>query len=53
MTEKGLYILMPLVVKAMDKLVDIINDEMLAIKAQKISMPSLVSKRLWDKSGLN
>ncbi|CAG2163028.1 unnamed protein product [Oppiella nova] len=51
MTEKGLYILMPLVVKAMDKLVDIINDEMLAIKAQKISMPSLVSKRLWDKSG--
>ncbi|CAG2175231.1 unnamed protein product, partial [Oppiella nova] len=50
MTEKGLYILMPLVVKAMDKLVDIINDEMLAIKAQKISMPSLVSKRLWDKS---
>ncbi|XP_054164750.1 probable proline--tRNA ligase, mitochondrial [Oppia nitens] len=50
MTEKGLYVLMPYVVKAMNKLVDIIDDEMRQINAHKISMPSIVAKDLWDIS---
>lgn len=52
MTEKGLFVLMPFVVKAMQRLIDIIDEEMALIGAQKIVMPSLVSKHLWDKSGL-
>lgn len=43
---------MPFLVRAMDKLIDLINEHMIAINAQKIVMPSLVDKQLWTKSGL-
>ena len=52
MTEKGLFILMPFVVKAMERLIEVIDREMVSINAQKLVMPSLVSKQLWETSGL-
>jgi len=53
MTEKGIFILMPFVVRAIDKLIEVINQEMIAINAQKLVMPTLVHKGLWTKSGLH
>lgn len=53
MTEKGFYIMMPLVVRAMDKLIQLIDHHMMSINAQKLVMPSLVSKHLWEQSGLD
>lgn len=52
MTEKGLYVLMPFVVKSMEKLIQIIDNEMIQINGQKLVMPSLITKKLWDISGL-
>jgi prolyl-tRNA synthetase len=52
MKEKGIFILMPFVVRAVDKLIEIINYEMISINAQKLVMPTLVDKQLWLISGL-
>lgn len=47
----GLYHLLPLAQRSLDKLISIINKNMLDIGAQKISMPVLISSNLWKKTG--
>ena len=47
----GTYTLLPLAARSMDKLVKIIDSEMRKIGAEKINMPSLGSKKMWDASG--
>lgn len=48
----GLYHLLPLAQRSLDKLISIINKNMQDIGAQKISMPVLIQSKLWKKSGL-
>jgi prolyl-tRNA synthetase len=40
MTEKGIFVLMAFVVRAIDKLIEIINYRMVSINAQKLVMPT-------------
>lgn len=42
---------MPQGLRALQKLIKIIDEEMEAIGAEKIQMPSLVPQRLWEKTG--
>lgn len=42
---------MPQGLRALQKLIKIIDQEMEAIGAEKIQMPSLVPQRLWEKTG--
>lgn len=42
---------MPLVVRSLERLVQLIDDEMHKFGAQKLVMPSMVGKHLWLKSG--
>lgn len=47
----GLYIYLPLAWKVMGKINNIIREEMDAIGAQEISMPSLHPSEIWQKTG--
>lgn len=47
----GCYHYMPYTVRAMEKLIQLIDQEMQAIGGQKISMPTLCSAELWRASG--
>lgn len=47
----GVFTLMPQGLRALQKLIKIIDQEMEAIGAEKIQMPSLVPQRLWEKTG--
>ncbi|XP_061175668.1 probable proline--tRNA ligase, mitochondrial [Saccostrea echinata] len=47
----GVFTLMPQGLRALQKLIKIIDQEMEAIGAEKIQMPSLVPKRLWKTTG--
>lgn len=51
-TANGLYHLLPLAQRSLDKLISIINKNMQDIGAQKISMPVLIPSELWEKTGL-
>lgn len=48
----GLYHLLPLAQRSLDKLICIINKNMVDIGAQKISMPVLTQSKLWKKTGV-
>ncbi|XP_025416331.1 probable proline--tRNA ligase, mitochondrial isoform X2 [Sipha flava] len=50
-SANGLYHLLPLAQRSLDKLICIINKNMMDIGAQKISMPVLIQSSLWKKSG--
>lgn len=47
----GVFTLMPQGLRALQKLIKVIDQEMEAIGAEKIQMPSLVPQRLWEKTG--
>jgi len=51
-SANGLYHLLPLAQRSLDKLIFIINKNMMDIGAQKISMPVLIHSNLWKKTGL-
>jgi len=51
-SANGLYHLLPLAQRSLDKLICIINKNMMDIGAQKISMPVLIHSNLWKKTGL-
>lgn len=51
-SANGLYHLLPLAQRSLDKLIFIINKNMMDIGAQKISMPVLIHSTLWKKTGL-
>lgn len=42
---------MPQGLRALQKLIKIVDKEMEAIGAEKIQMPSLVPKRIWETTG--
>lgn len=46
----GMYALLPLGLTALQKLVNLVEDEMSAIGAQKIQLPMLASTTLWKKT---
>ncbi|KAM7358500.1 prolyl-tRNA synthetase 2-like protein, mitochondrial isoform 3-T6 [Cochliomyia hominivorax] len=47
----GTFQIMPLAQRSLDKLIARVNDVMLTVDGQKISMPILTSSSLWNKSG--
>jgi len=47
----GTFYVLPGLMRALEKLYHIIDQEMYAIGAQKIAMPCLASKSLWMASG--
>ena len=47
----GIYSILPLGEKVIQKIADIIREEMNHIGGQEISMPALQPKELWDESG--
>jgi prolyl-tRNA synthetase len=47
----GLYVYLPLAWKVMEKINNIIREEMNAIGAQEISMPALHPSEIWEKTG--
>jgi len=47
----GVYTLLPLGLKVLDKIEKIITEEMEGISGQKISMPALIPKENWKKTG--
>jgi prolyl-tRNA synthetase len=47
----GLYIYLPLALRVMEKVNNIIREEMNAIGAQEISMPGLHPSEIWEKTG--
>ena len=46
----GIYSLLPLGVRVLQKLTDIVDHEMSKIGAQKILLPALTPEKLWRKS---
>ncbi|XP_074859594.1 putative proline--tRNA ligase, mitochondrial [Carettochelys insculpta] len=50
-SSPGCYSYMPYTVRAMEKLVKVIDQEMQAIGGQKLNLPSLSSAELWRTSG--
>lgn len=51
-SANGLYYLLPLAQRSLDKLISIVNKNMTDIGAQKMSMPVLIRSNLWHKTGL-
>ena len=49
----GLFSLLPLGVRALDKLSALVTQEMEAIGGVKINLPVLTQQELWEKSGQN
>nr|XP_022313902.1 probable proline--tRNA ligase, mitochondrial [Crassostrea virginica] len=47
----GVFTLLPKGLRVLQKLIKLIDQEMEAIGAEKIQMPSLVPRRLWEKTG--
>lgn len=47
----GLYHILPFAQRSIDKLIVIINKNMMEIGAQKISMPILIQSKLWKTTG--
>ena len=47
----GLYIYLPLALRVMEKVNNIIREEMNAIGAQEITMPGLHPSEIWEKTG--
>lgn len=41
---------MPFVVRSLERLIDLVDQQMFKIGAQKIQMPSIVGKHLWLRS---
>ena len=50
-SSSGVYTLLPLAVKALRNIADVIRDEMGRVGGQEISMPCLAPTALWSKSG--
>lgn len=50
-SSNGLYHLLPFAQRSIDKLISIINKNMMEIGAQKISMPILIESKLWKTTG--
>ncbi|PRP74909.1 prolyl-tRNA synthetase [Planoprotostelium fungivorum] len=50
-TASGVYSLLPLAVRSLEKLTRIIDEEMQAIGGQKVVMPALIPIQLWKESG--
>ncbi|XP_053395333.1 probable proline--tRNA ligase, mitochondrial [Mercenaria mercenaria] len=50
-SHTGAYCYLPLGLRALEKLIRLIDEEMQAIGAQKIAMPSMVRSSLWKKTG--
>ncbi|XP_048760484.2 probable proline--tRNA ligase, mitochondrial isoform X2 [Ostrea edulis] len=50
-SSQGIFTLMPQGLRALQKLIKIVDKEMEAIGAEKIQMPSLVPKRIWETTG--
>lgn len=50
-TASGVYTFLPLAKRVMEKIEDIIRDEMDATGAQEILMPALQPAELWHESG--
>ncbi|KAH9426305.1 prolyl-tRNA synthetase [Dermatophagoides pteronyssinus] len=48
--DKGFFSLMPFVVRSLERLIDLVDQQMFKIGAQKIQMPSIVGKHLWLRS---
>ena len=46
----GMYTLLPMGLRVLQKLTDIVDQEMLNIGAQKILLPALTSEKLWKKT---
>lgn len=51
-TSTGLYTLLPLGMRALNKLENIVDRYMDKIGAQKILLPTLTSDQLWEQSGM-
>lgn len=47
---KGFFTILPIGQRIIDKLVKIVDDELLKIGAQKMEVPSLAMKKIWIKS---
>jgi prolyl-tRNA synthetase len=47
----GTFNLLPLFVRSLEKLTKLIDEEMRAIRCQKISMPSLHDAAIWKSTG--
>lgn len=47
----GVFHYLPLGVRVLEKLVKIIDNAMLDINAQKVIFPTLISGKLWERSG--
>jgi prolyl-tRNA synthetase len=47
----GTFVLLPLVNRALEKLIALIDRELQSIGSQKVLMPSLIPSSLWKKSG--
>ncbi|KAJ1893413.1 hypothetical protein LPJ66_005780, partial [Kickxella alabastrina] len=50
-SSAGIYTLMPMAQRVIDKIEGIIDDEMQAIGGQKLAMPNLLSPENWIKTG--
>jgi len=50
-SANGLYHLLPLAQRSLEKLISIVDKNMLDIGAQKMSMPVLIQSNLWKKTG--
>lgn len=49
--NSGMYTLLPLGYRVLEKLVAIVDHEMTNIGAQKMLLPNLTSAKLWQKTG--
>ena len=50
-SSAGVYTLLPLAVRALRNIADVIREELARVGAQEISMPCLAPAALWSKSG--
>lgn len=50
-SSNGLFHLLPLAVRSLEKLTRLIDKHMAEIGAQKISCPTLTASSIWDKTG--
>ncbi|XP_077981515.1 putative proline--tRNA ligase, mitochondrial [Glandiceps talaboti] len=50
-TSPGVYHLLPLTLRAMEKLIKVIDEEMQRIGGQKLNMPCLTTAELWKETG--
>lgn len=48
----GCFHYLPLGLKSLNKLIKIVENEMLKISGQKILFPALISSTLWKQSGM-